>query len=355
MKNIGLKFTFSSSITRRLLLALTILSMALFSISCYYFAESFRVEPIAIYKNTYKLAQINTDILYNVSVKPSMIYDYATIVNYPMIYLSLVHRIQYLFDITWEVYNDTYSGVASNINYTVTPAMTISTPTWSKKFPLKADAVSGDKHVLIQGELNMSDLYNLVRAIDSEVLVSSRRYDVNITMNFEINVLYMNGERKRFDLNPSMLLSVNELNNILIITINESSETFTNNTQISVENTLNLPMGLKISIADSRRITLYSTLTLGAMSIALIFITINTYKPKNITGKTKPRRNVLKGLVDESNLKLIQISNYRDFESVSKRFNIPIIYSENVGKYYIVLGDVAYVYIENNESREGNK
>jgi len=354
LKNIGLKSIFSSSIARKLLLALTTLSIALLSISCFYFAESYRVEPVTIYKNTYKLAQVNTSILYNVSVKPSMIYDYAAVVNYPMIYLSLVQKIQYLFDIAWVVYNDTYSGVASNINYTVIPAMAINTPTWSKKFPLKAHVVSEDKRVLIQGELNMSDLYNLVRAIDSEVLVSSRRYDVNITMSFEINVLYESGERKRFDLNPYMLLSVNELNNILVITVSGSSEAYTSSTQRSVENTLNLPMGLKISVADSRKITLYSTLSLGAASIAFLSITMNTYKRKNTTSKPKPRRKVLKGLVDESNLKLIQISNYRDFEDISKRFNAPVVYSESIGKYYIIIGDVAYVYIEN-APREGNE
>jgi len=138
LKNIGLKSIFSSSIARKLLLALTTISIALLSISCFYFAESYRVEPVTIYKNTYKLAQVNTSILYNVSVKPSMIYDYAAVVNYPMIYLSLVQKIQYLFDIAWIIYNDTYSGVASSINYTVTPAMAINTPSLEQEIPAKS-------------------------------------------------------------------------------------------------------------------------------------------------------------------------------------------------------------------------
>lgn len=346
MSNKRVKVFSSRSLARRLLLASTIIVIAFFSISSFYFAESYRIQPYNTYKETFKLVDFQAKTTYNISVKPSIIYDYATIIDAPMTYLSLANSVQYETRINWVLYNNTKKGIISNATYFLESDMTITTPAWSKKFPSTPRIVNGDGNLVVNDTIVLKDLLNLVKTIDSEVQSASRRYDVNISIRQVITALYSNGEKKQYVFDPYILLSVNELNNILIITTGESSNTYTENNEKILENKINLPTGTSVSVAEVRTLTLYTTILLGTTMIGLVFLTIKIYGFSTKKTMIGFKKRVIAGRIDESKFKLVFIDDPSSFNAISRKYDSPIIHNPEIKRYYLVINDTAYVYNE---------
>jgi len=335
-----------SKTTRRLLTAISILSVILFITSVVYFAESYMIKPYSVYKNSYKLADIHAQIYYNTSVKPSLLYDYATTVNYSIVYLSLAERIDYVFKISWLIYNSTSKGSVVNAKFTIEPRMTITTPTWSKNFPITPEVTEGKGFIIIKGSLDISELKELVKIIDSEVKVSSWRFDLNVTVRFNINVSYSSGVNAFYELNPLITMSFNNLYNLLTFTSSGLTASYTEDIQKTVENTISLPLGFKTSVSSMRRITTISTLTLGVTSIGLIYLTLRAHRDLLSESKRRFLKRVVRGRVDEHYFRTVIVEDPYDFENIARRYDAPIIYSESEKKYYLIIGDIAYVYVE---------
>jgi len=331
---------------KRLLIALSILFITLFTISIVYFAESYMIQPYSIYKNSRKLADIYAQIYYNTSVKPSLLYDYATTVNYSTVYLSLAERVDYIFKISWLIYNNASRGSVVNTNFTLEPRMTINTPTWSKSFNITPEIIRSKDFIIVKGFFNISELEELIKTIDSEVKVNSWRFDLNMTIHFNIKVSYSSGATASYELNPLLTLSFNNIYNLLTFTTSGLVASYTEDIQKTIENTINLPLGFKINVSNMRRTTTITTLTLGAMSIGLIYLTLKTHLTPLSESKRKFLRRIIRGKVDEHYFKIVIVENPYDFENIARKYDAPIIYSESEKKYYLVIGDIAYVYVE---------
>ena len=322
------------------------MSVILFITSVAYFAESYMIQPYSVYKNSYKLADIHAQIYYNTSVKPSLLYDYATTINYSTVYLSLAERVDYVFKISWLIYNSTNKGSVVNTKFTIEPRMTITTPTWSKNFAITPEVTEKEGFIIVRGFFNMSELEELVKTIDSEVKVSSWRFDLNVTIRFNINVSYSSEVNTFYELNPLITMSFNNVYNLLTFTTSGLTASYAEDVQETVENTMILPLGFKTNVSNMRRITIISTLTLGVTSIGLIYLTMRAHRDLLLESKRRFLKRVIRGRVDEHRFRTVVVEDPYDFENIARRYDAPIIYSESEKKYYLIIGDIAYIYVE---------
>lgn len=351
--SISFKVFSSRRLVKKLLLASIVIVTIFFSISGFYLVESYRRHPYSSHTETYKLAVLQAKTSYATSVKPSIIYDYATIIYNPTVYLSLANSVQYKFKLNWILYNNTKKGVVINTTHYLEPSITITTPAWSKKFPL-TPKISESNSLTINDSIVLKDIENLVKTIDLEVQSASRRYDVNISIKLVVASTYSNGEKKQYVLEPYILLSVNELNNILVITTGGLTNTYSENNERITENKLYLPFGFSVSVASARSITLYTTIILGVVMMNLVFLASRVYGftiEKNTAGLKK---RVINGVVDESRFKLVVVSDIHSFNAISRKYDLPVIYNPEIGKYYLVLNDTVYVYSETS-NRDANR
>ncbi|ADG91177.1 hypothetical protein [Thermosphaera aggregans] len=336
----------SGKAVKSLLILLTIGSMLAFTVSAFYLAESYRLQPFSLYKNSYKVAEIRSQPYYSVFVKPSLIYDYATIVNYSTIYLSLAEKIDYVFNISWAVYNNTVKGSASSIEYSVEPALLITTSTWSKSFTINPEVLETSEGVVVKGSLNIDELEGLVDAIDREIRVSSWRFDANTTLTLRIHVTYSTGVRASYELTPFIALSLNRVYNLLAISTGGLTSSYSEEVKKTLENTITLPLGLSARVSTVRNITTISTLITGLSTIILAYTTLRSYGAFKIQSRERFRRKIVKARVDEYRFKTVVLENAEDFDALARRIDAPIIYSEPGKKYYLIVGDTAYVYSE---------
>uniref|UniRef100_A0A7C2G114 DUF5305 domain-containing protein n=1 Tax=Thermosphaera aggregans TaxID=54254 RepID=A0A7C2G114_9CREN len=344
-KILSINRLFSGKAVKSLLVLLTIISFTVFAVSAFYLAESYRLQPYSIYKNSYKLAEIRSQPYYSVLVKPSLIYDYETIVTYPTIYLSLAEKVDYVFNISWVVYNNTVKGLVSSIEYSVEPALLITTSTWSKSFAITPEILETSDGVMVKGSFNISELEGLVDAVDREVRVSSWRFDVNTTLSLRINVKYSTGINASYELKPYMVLSFNRIYNLLAISTGGLTSSYSDEVQKTVENTMTLPLGFSVKVSTIRSITTISTLTTGLLAAVMGYTALRSYGVFK-TSNRKFRRRIVKAHVDEYRFKTVVVEKAEDFDALARRVDAPIIYSELDRKYYLMIGDIAYVYQE---------
>ncbi|MEM2077722.1 MAG: hypothetical protein QXH45_00420 [Thermosphaera sp.] len=326
-------------------IVVTIAFIALFAVGAFYLSESYRVQPYVVHKDVFKTAELSSQVGYNVYVKPSLIYDYAGVVNYSTIYLSLADSIDYFFNISWFVSNSTSYGYVEKLEPFVRPALSISTSSWSKNFTIEPDVNASGNTISVKGAFNISDITDLVEAIDSEIRVTSWRFDAVITIEVGVNVAYSSGFRTTYVLKPLITLSFNRIYNLLSITTEGLSNTYSVENQRTVENTISLPLGIRARVSTVRSLAAISTLISGALLMALTYATLRVY---GVTGlrNGRVRWKSVKGRLEEYRFRTIVIEDPADFEALSKRFDVPIVYSDSEKKYYLVIGDTAYVYAE---------
>ena len=224
--------------------------------------------------------------------------------------------------------------------------MTITTPTWSKNFAITPEVTEKEGFIIVRGFFNMSELEELVKTIDSEVKVRSWRFDLNVTIRFNINVSYSSEVNTFYELNPLITMSFNNVYNLLTFTTSGLTASYAEDVQETVENTMILPLGFKTNVSNMRRITIISTLTLGVTSIGLIYLTMRAHRDLLLESKRRFLKRVIRGRVDEHSFRTVVVEDPYDFENIARRYDAPIIYSESEKKYYLIIGDIAYIYVE---------
>ncbi|QOR94764.1 hypothetical protein IMZ38_02200 [Thermosphaera chiliense] len=337
---------FSGKVVKSLLLLLTVVSILVFATSAFYLAESYRLQPYITYKNSYKTADINSQPYYSVLVKPSLIYDYATVVTYSTVYLSLAEKVDYVFNLSWAVYNNTAKGPVSSITYSVEPALLITTSTWSKSFAITPEILETGEGVVVKGSFNISELEGLVDAIDKEVRVSSWRFDANTTLSLRIHAAYSTGVNASYELKPFIALSINKIYNLLEISTGGLTSSYGEEVKKTIENTMTLPLGFSVRVSTVRSVATISTLTTGLLAAVMGYTSLRSYGVFKTQGGKKFKRRIVKARVDEYRFKTVIVESAEDFDALARRVDAPVIYSEQDRKYYLVIGDIAYVYQE---------
>ncbi|MEM4436378.1 MAG: hypothetical protein QXO22_05430, partial [Thermosphaera sp.] len=207
------------------------------------------------------------------------------------------------------------------------------------------DVNASGNTISVKGAFIISDITDLVEAIDSEIRVTSWRFDAVIMIEVGVEVAYSSGFRTTYALKPLITLSFNKIYNLLMITTGGLSNTYRVENQRTIENTISLPLGIRARVSIVRSLAAISTLISGALSMVLTYATLREF---GVTGSrdNRVRWKSVKGRLEEYRFRTIVIEDPADFEALSKRFDVPIVYSDSEKKYYLVIGDTAYIYAE---------
>ncbi|WP_232216772.1 hypothetical protein [Desulfurococcus amylolyticus] len=322
--------------TMRILTITLILALA---VSIVVMAVSYRIEPYNVVEHVVKYTDINGDALFTMGVKPSIIYDNASVISSSRVFLSLAQYSLYRLNAKVVIYNNTEHGEATSIECNISASGVLRSSLWSKSLEPQLTLFCSPGSVYVNGSVNIEEILELASRIDREISSASFKLDYGVDINASYTVKYSDGYIAVYQYNPIILFSIDKPNNILSASSSNTSSSETRTVKNIVEKNMPPPFNF-ISIYSARVLTLYSTPILAILTGALLYLNNQHERVKHGIQHRLPRV-----ALDKSVFKTILVEKEETIYMLAKKgYGIPVA-SISGDEIYLLTGtDVLYVY-----------
>ncbi len=328
---------------RRLRPTLIVLLALILAASMITSAMAYRAAEVVRESYTvYSLVQ-RTDLSYDIMVKPSVIYDNATVIgpNKPL-YTRLIEAV----NVTYEHSTQSLVGELVRELGTYGVTMTLSSGRgWSKTVKMvPKTAYEGTYSGVIV--IRMGEIMRLIDKLEQETGLASSTYTLTLDVVTDSTLLIEGEGEKSNTYTTSAVLQIKLGEGKMYIKSEGTSSEVSEDRLISHENTLKI-LGAEVPVASLRK---YSILALTTSMIGLLTITLYPGKRQR-----EPDRKYSDVIIDGNpkwltSLPVVEVTSLKDLVNLAKGSGKPIIRStKNEGdltiKTYTLLdGGVIYVH-----------
>jgi len=323
--------------------ALMVLLALVLAISMITSAMAYRsAEVVREDYTVYSLVQ-RTDLRYAIAVKPSVIYDNATVIgpNKPL-YTRLIEAI----NVTYEHSTQALVGDLVREWGTYGVTMTLSSGRgWSKTVELvPKTAYEGTYSGVVM--IKLSNVMRLIDRLEQETGLSSSTYTLTVDVTTNSTLLIEDEGEKSNTYTASAIIEIRLGEGKMSIKSQGTTSEVSEDRVVSHENTLTI-LGASIPVASLRK---YSTMALATSMIALLAVTMYPARRQR-----EPDRKYRDIIIDGSpkwvtTLPVVEVASLKDLANLAKGSGKPIIRSTKdeggltIKTYTLLDGGVIYVH-----------
>ena len=330
---------------KNMLLTLVFTTIILLVLSSVMLVYSYKIPVNRNVVKTIKYADLNVVSDTKFIVKPALIYDYQTIIGDTKAYYSLVKETIIRITLNSKIYRITNAGSPIEVKASFTESAYIKTGEWSKEIAINSSILnSGAKQYTIEFRINVLNISKIVNKINGEINKIINEYKIIIIPNIIVSVKYENGLVKKYNISPTIQITISKKTNAIRISIDNTQKTFMTKNTITPKNYLNL---IKISVDNARSYSFISIGISAPLALGLMFYYLHRYglNEKEKSFLEKYEKYIIKGEIKAlGNKPVISVENSKLLIKLAKIYKKPIIYDENKNLFFIVMSDTAYMF-----------
>lgn len=300
------------------------------------------VEVVRVSDTVYSIIQ-RTDLSYKVAVKPSVIYDNASVIGTDRpLYTRLVKSV----NITYEHSSQALVGKMLSESGVYGLTMTVSSGRgWSKTVELvpKTGYEGTYSGVVV---IELSEIMSLIDKLEQETGLASSTYTVTVDITTDSTLVIEGEGEKQSSYTTSAVMEVRLGEGKVSIESQNITSEVSEDRVTSHENTLTI-LGAEVPVTNLRK---YSTTALTLSMIGLLAITLYPMKKQR-----EPDRKYKDVIIDGNpkwltSLPVVEVTSMRDLVSLARSSGRPIIRSTKeeggiaIKTYTLLDGGVIYVH-----------